>query len=110
MENCIQCGETLRGRSHRKFCSDQCRAAHHNTIHQKEWNELRAFARNIFNNAKRLHQLQKNKKSYSLTQLQALGVNPYCCMEWCPTHHGVSLRYANIWLHTSDGWNFSFSE
>lgn len=110
METCNQCGEILKGRSHRKFCSDQCRAAFHNAIHQEEWKQLRSFARTVYGNAKKLLELKGHKTQFSLAQLQALGINPYCCMEWRPTQRGVGLRYAEVWLYTTDGWNFSFTE
>jgi predicted nucleic acid-binding Zn ribbon protein len=31
---CLECGETLRGRSDKKFCSDQCRTSYNNQLKQ----------------------------------------------------------------------------
>ena len=40
---CLSCGEMIRGRSDKKFCSDQCRNAHHN-IHNSQ---VSVYMRNV---------------------------------------------------------------
>lgn len=49
---CLDCGEKLRGRSDKKFCSDQCRNNYNNRINR----ESNAYVRNIHN------LLRKNRK------------------------------------------------
>ena len=34
-EKCIECGAPLKGRSDKKFCSDDCRATYHNTLYRR---------------------------------------------------------------------------
>lgn len=52
MKKCLECGDTLIGRSDKKFCSDACR----NTFNNKSNSENNLFIRNV-NNA-----LKKNRK------------------------------------------------
>ena len=52
---CLDCGERLRGRSDKKFCSDQCRNNYNNRINR----ESNAYVRNIHN------LLRKNRKILS---------------------------------------------
>ena len=40
---CLDCGERLRGRSDKKFCSDQCRNSYNNRINR----ETNSYVRNI---------------------------------------------------------------
>jgi len=49
---CLDCGEKLRGRSDKKFCSDQCRNNYNNHLNR----ESNIFVRNIHN------LLKKNRK------------------------------------------------
>ncbi|MBS1559455.1 MAG: hypothetical protein JST69_12100 [Bacteroidetes bacterium] len=49
---CVECGEKMKGRSDRKFCSDQCRISYHNRHNSNTTN----LVRNI-NNA-----LRKNRR------------------------------------------------
>ncbi|MBS1487469.1 MAG: hypothetical protein JST43_07745 [Bacteroidetes bacterium] len=51
-KTCFECGEKIKGRSDKKFCSDQCRVAYNNRLNSDETN----FVRNV-NNA-----LRKNRR------------------------------------------------
>lgn len=42
---CLECNEPLKGRSDKKFCSDQCRNSYHNEINRDDIN----FIRNVHN-------------------------------------------------------------
>jgi predicted nucleic acid-binding Zn ribbon protein len=42
---CLDCGERLRGRSDKKFCSDQCRNNYNNRVNR----EQNSYVRNIHN-------------------------------------------------------------
>lgn len=44
-KRCIECNEPLRGRSDKKFCSDQCRNSFHNEINRDDIN----FIHNVHN-------------------------------------------------------------
>lgn len=41
VRKCLDCGEVLRGRSDKKFCSDQCRNNYNNTINREANNLVR---------------------------------------------------------------------
>ena len=45
MRSCLDCGENLKGRSDKKFCSDQCRNNYNNRLNRNEIN----FIRNVQN-------------------------------------------------------------
>ncbi|MBS1950260.1 MAG: hypothetical protein OJF59_002182 [Cytophagales bacterium] len=51
-KKCLECGDKIKGRSDKKFCSDQCRIAYNNRLNSDETN----LVRNI-NNA-----LRKNRR------------------------------------------------
>ena len=38
---CLDCGEVLRGRSDKKFCSDQCRNSYNNKMNRDETNYMK---------------------------------------------------------------------
>jgi len=40
VRKCNCCGETLMGRSDKRFCNDACRSQHYHHIHQKERREI----------------------------------------------------------------------
>jgi hypothetical protein len=39
--HCTYCHQPMRGRRDKKFCSDQCRATHHNLLHADALNDIR---------------------------------------------------------------------
>ncbi|MFO7755672.1 MAG: hypothetical protein R6V34_06800 [Bacteroidales bacterium] len=41
VRKCLDCGEVLKGRSDKKFCSDQCRNNYNNTINREANNLVR---------------------------------------------------------------------
>lgn len=45
IKKCMECGETIRGRTDKKFCSDQCRNSYNNRLNSDNNN----FVRNINN-------------------------------------------------------------
>jgi len=51
-KNCLECGEEIRGRSDKKFCSDLCRNAFNNKLNSDSTN----YVRNINNT------LRKNRR------------------------------------------------
>lgn len=63
MENrtCLECGETLKGRIDKKFCSDYCRNTYNNKVNKESKNLIR----NISNRLKKNHKI--------LSELNTLG-------------------------------------
>jgi hypothetical protein len=61
LKSCQECGDPLKGRTDKKFCSDQCRAAFNNRLNSDETN----FVRNVNN------LIRKNRRI--LTRLNASG-------------------------------------
>ncbi len=63
MENrtCLECGEVLKGRIDKKFCSDYCRNTYNNKINKESKNLIR----NINNRLKKNHKI--------LSELNTLG-------------------------------------
>lgn len=37
---CLECGEKIKGRADKKFCSDQCRVAYNNKLNRDETNYM----------------------------------------------------------------------
>ena len=50
---CPECGEKLRGRTDKKFCSDYCRNSYHNKLNKESTN----LVRNINNSLRRNHRI-----------------------------------------------------
>ena len=44
-KSCLECGEKIKGRADKKFCSDQCRISYNNKLNSDETN----FVRNVNN-------------------------------------------------------------
>lgn len=58
MENCLECGEKIIGRSDKKFCNDGCRNAYNNK-HNKDSSNL---MRNINNKMRKNHRVLSEQK------------------------------------------------
>lgn len=50
---CPECGENIKGRTDKKFCSDYCRNTHHNKVNKESSN----LVRNINNSLRRNHRI-----------------------------------------------------
>lgn len=61
LKHCQECGDPLKGRSDKKFCSDQCRVCYHNRLNSDENN----YVRNVNN------LIKKNRRI--LTRLNVAG-------------------------------------
>jgi hypothetical protein len=79
-KSCLECGDTIRGRSDKKFCGDQCRNTWNNRCSQ----EANSFMRGVN------HILRKNRKI-----LEDLNPDELTC---------VSRRLLN-----AKGFNFEFT-
>lgn len=75
---CLHCGDEIRyGRKDKKFCSDDCRASHHN----EALKESRAFRRRVLsrltqNHEILLHLLETGVDSCPLIELSSHGFSP----------------------------------
>ena len=73
-KNCLECGETLKGRIDKKFCDDYCRNAYNNKLNRAT-NKL---VRNVNNQLKRNYRIlselnPNNKTKTSRTKLLERG-------------------------------------
>lgn len=71
---CPECGEKIRGRTDKKFCSDYCRNAYHNKVNK----DCSNLVRNINNSLRRNHRILEElnpsgKTSVSRKKLLAKG-------------------------------------
>jgi hypothetical protein len=58
MENCLECGEKIIGRSDKKFCNDGCRNAYNNQ-HNKDSSNL---MRNVNNKLRKNHRVLSEQR------------------------------------------------
>ncbi len=73
---CPECGEKLRGRTDKKFCSDYCRNTHHNKVNKDTSNLIRNTNNLLRRNHRILEELNPgNKTSVSRNKLLAKGFN-----------------------------------
>jgi predicted nucleic acid-binding Zn ribbon protein len=61
--NCLECGETLRGRSDKKFCSDQCRTSYNNQLKQETNSLVKKITYTLRKNRRILSDLNPNGKT-----------------------------------------------
>ncbi|HDZ41658.1 MAG TPA: hypothetical protein ENH59_08285 [Bacteroidetes bacterium] len=62
VRRCLDCGEVLKGRSDKKFCSDQCRNNYNNTINREANNLVRNVHSVLRKNRKILGELYEGGK------------------------------------------------
>ena len=60
---CPECGNTIRGRIDKKFCSDGCRNAHNNRVNKDSKNLIRNTNNRLRKNYRILESLNPNKKT-----------------------------------------------
>lgn len=60
--NCLRCGHLIRGRSDKKFCDDQCRAAYHQTNEKGVESLIRKTNYRLRKNRRILKELNPNGK------------------------------------------------
>jgi predicted nucleic acid-binding Zn ribbon protein len=58
-KTCLACGESLRGRADKKFCSDQCRSGYNNSIKSGNRDYIRRVNYILKKNRRILTQLQE---------------------------------------------------
>jgi len=60
---CLECGEPLKGRSDKKFCSDYCRNAYNNKVNKDSKNLIRNTNNRLRKNYKILSELNTSGKT-----------------------------------------------
>jgi len=60
---CLECGEPLRGRSDKKFCSDYCRNTYNNKVNKDSKNLIRNTNNRLRKNYKILSELNTSGKT-----------------------------------------------
>ena len=75
-KQCKTCGESILGRSDKKFCSDQCRTSYNNLQYRSENNYVRKINRVLKNNRRILSELNPHGKTKThLNELTTAGFN-----------------------------------
>ena len=73
-QNCLECGETLKGRSDKKFCSDYCRNVYNNKVNKDSKNLIRNTNNRLRKNYKILTELNITGKT-KVTRLKLVDYN-----------------------------------
>ncbi len=60
---CLECGESIQGRSDKKFCTDYCRNSYNNKVNIESKNLIRNTNNRLKKNYKTLTELNKSGKS-----------------------------------------------
>jgi hypothetical protein len=62
-KNCLDCGEVIKGRSDKKFCSDQCRNSYNNRLNSDSNNLVRNINNILRRNRRILEELNPQEKT-----------------------------------------------
>jgi hypothetical protein len=73
-KNCLECGEILKGRIDKKYCSDYCRNSYNNRINKSAKNLIRNTNNRLRKNYKVLTELNKTGKT-KVTRSKLIGHN-----------------------------------
>ena len=60
---CLECGDPIKGRADKKFCSDQCRVTYNNRLNSDDTNYLRNVNYTLRKNRRILVELNTNGKT-----------------------------------------------
>ena len=73
---CPECGDNIKGRSDKKFCSDQCRNAYNNRLNSDTYNYMRKVNNILRKNRRILAELNPHGKTKTTrTRLKREGFN-----------------------------------
>ncbi|MEZ7930160.1 MAG: hypothetical protein ACI8RY_002030 [Urechidicola sp.] len=62
-KSCLECGEKVKGRADKKFCSDYCRNSYNNKLDVEDKNLVRNINNRLKKNYKILSELNPNQKT-----------------------------------------------
>lgn len=63
-KTCLECGEKIKGRADKKFCSDQCRISYNNKLNSDETNYVRNVNNILRKNRRILMELNTTGKTH----------------------------------------------
>jgi D-alanine-D-alanine ligase-like ATP-grasp enzyme len=73
---CLECGDAFKGRSDKKFCSDQCRSTYNNHLHSDTADYIREVNSILRKNRRILVELNPDGKTWvSVERLKNKGFN-----------------------------------
>jgi predicted nucleic acid-binding Zn ribbon protein len=104
---CLDCGDTIRGRTDKKFCSDQCRNNYNNRLNRDSNNFIRNVHGLLRKNRRILADLYDEGKSrIHKDALFALGYNFSFFTHVIETSNGVKYHYCFEYGYRDMGDNF----
>jgi hypothetical protein len=71
-KKCLECEEPIIGRRDKKFCSDFCRTAYHNSVSHQNESSLRAINKVLLKNRKILLETQTKRSRITKTSVYVL--------------------------------------
>ncbi len=101
---CLDCGSKLRGRSDKKFCSDQCRNNYNNNLNR----DINSLVRNVHSllrkNRKILSELyESGKKKIHIDVLLVTGYNQNFFTHLVETESGDVFKYCYEYGYRESG-------
>lgn len=106
--NCLECGETILGRSDKKFCNDACRNAYNNRVNSDYTNLMRMIHNRLRNNYRIISSLQfvEGKHKTTKSKLTSLGFNFEYITHTKTYKNGAEYRflYDIGYKHLEDDW------
>ena len=103
IRRCRECGQSLKGRSDKKYCSGHCRSAYHNRVNTASKRLIRQINRVLSRNYKILSDLKSSgRKRVSRNELLLLNFGfQYCTsvrltQDPYPIYHIYDLEYTFI--------------
>jgi len=91
---CVQCGDPVRGRSDKKYCSDDCRTAYHNSNNRNVSNYMLKVNRILRKNRRILAKFNPHGKSYiTKEKLLMAGFNLAYCTTIYKTKGGATYFF-----------------
>lgn len=94
MENCLECGDKILGRSDKKFCSDACRNAYNNKQNKDSTNLMRNINNRLRKNYRILQQSNpEGKTKITKQKLLSLGFDFDYFTQLVVYKNGSEYRY-----------------
>ena len=93
-KECLECGEALKGRIDKKFCSDECRSSYNNKLNSDATNLARNINNALRKNRRILKQLNpEGKAKVHRDKLVAKGFNFHYITNIYEAKNGNSYRF-----------------
>jgi hypothetical protein len=93
-KKCLDCGEPIKGRADKKFCSDQCRNSYNNRLNSDATNYVRNVNNILRKNRRILSELNPSGKiSLHRDKLARAGFNFNYFTSTAPSKEGKFYRY-----------------